>query len=490
MAPEILSTTKTYILSNNWSGARLILGSPDSHELSMVNITDCDTSSQWMFRETGRAGYYRMHTVKDGVSRAVGVLNDEGTASKHLMLTETGTHEGQFWRVDAWGDGFYRFSNLFSGEDMHLDVYFDTYGPHLAPKNCIGQHWTLAVLDAKRESSVISSDLVQDLRLDTAVGYDGVTQHTYAHSEPSGGQRAVRVTEKWKQSRLLGRGGFGSVWLEVCVSGPKQGEFRAVKEIKKQEIWTDTIDYGRELQAVAKFSHHKYSHCFVQSSGWWDDDSSVYIAMEYLQLGDLQNFLKEALSEDDTKQITNQIVEGLSFMHEQRFAHRDLKPQNILVRRGRPEWWVKIADFGLSKRLESNTALRTQIGTPAYVAPEVLGIFTLDDLNLPPGTIQGYSMAVDIWSLGLIVYRMRTGQAAFEDSRDLSQFVVLGKPLSKELLASHGASTACTKFIESCLIPSPSQRPTVDQLVSDAWLSASTEAPSLDSVQNETPTEV
>lgn len=49
--------------------------------------------------------------------------------------------------------------------------------------------------------------------------------------------------------------------------------------------------------------------------------------MEYLNLGDLQNYLTEPLPEDDTRQITSQIVEGLNFMHEQRFVHRDLKPQ-------------------------------------------------------------------------------------------------------------------------------------------------------------------
>ncbi|TGJ76816.1 hypothetical protein E0Z10_g10823, partial [Xylaria hypoxylon] len=394
--------------------ARLILGSPDSRELSMVNIADCNASSQWMFRETSRPGYYRLHTVKAGTSRAVDVFNDQGTKSKHLTLTETSTHTGQFWRVDAWGDGFYRFSNLFTGEERHLDVYFDSYGPHLAPGNCIGQHWTLAVhqgaQQAKRESAVISSDLVQDLRLETSVGFDGVTQHTYAYSEPHGGQRAMPVTENWKQSRLLGRGGFGSVWLEACVSGPRQGELRAVKEVKKQDISADaTIDYGRELQAVAKFSHRK----------------------------------------------------------------------NILVVRDRPNWWVKIADFGLSKRIEGNTALRTRICTPAYAAPEVLGIFTKYDLDLPREAMEEYSMAVDIWSLGSVVYRMRTGQDAFEDSRDLLQFVVYERPLFMGLLLSHGASAGCTKFIESCLIPSPSHRPAVDQLAGDSWLGALAEALSL-----------
>ncbi|GAP92704.1 putative calcium calmodulin-dependent protein kinase type 1b protein [Rosellinia necatrix] len=475
MAPERLSTSEIYILSNNWSGARLILGSPNSRELSMVDMADCDDGSQWMLRETGHAGYYRLHTVKAGTSKAADVLNDRDTESRHVVLAETGDYSGQFWRVDAWGDGFYRISNLFTGEGKHLDVYSDTHGPHLAPGNCIGQHWTLAVHQAvhqvTHEPSALSSTPVQYLSLDTSVDTDGVTQHTYMYSEPDSSGQALRTTEDWRQSRLLGRGSFGSVWLEACVSGPKQGHLRAVKEVKKQDISSDSVvDYERELQAVAEFSHRRYSHRFVQSSGWWDDELSVYIAMEYLHLGDLQQFLGEPLPEDDTRQITRQVVEGLNCMHEGRFAHRDLKPQNILVARGRPDWWVKIADFGLSKRVEGDTALRTRVFAVAYAAPEVLGILTRDDFNLPSGTIDEYSIAVDIWSLGSVVYRMKAGQAVFEDCQQLSQFMAREIPLPKERLLSRGASVGCINFLESCLVVSPSQRPTTDQLGKDAWL--------------------
>ena len=256
MAPEAL-TSNTYILSNNWSGARRILASPNSRELSMISIDDCDESSLWIFRETDRLEHYRMHTVKAGTARAVDVFDEPGEF-KHPVLVETSEHSGQFWRVDTWGDGFYRFSNAFTGDEKNLDVYFDSYGPHLGSGNCIGQHWTLTVRNnAPRAPTAVSSDRVQDLRLETSSGHDGVTQHTYTHAEPGTGQRAVPVTENWRPSRLLGRGGCGEVWLQTCVSGPKQGEFRAVKEIKKQDMWADVIDYGRELLAVAKFSQRK-----------------------------------------------------------------------------------------------------------------------------------------------------------------------------------------------------------------------------------------
>lgn len=74
---------------------------------------------------------------------------------------------------------------------------------------------------------------------------------------------------------------------------------------------------------------NKYEHCFVKSYGWYEDNDSLYIAMEYLELGDLQHSMQSNphLSEHDGAVITSQILEGLEFMHENDFAHRDLKPQ-------------------------------------------------------------------------------------------------------------------------------------------------------------------
>jgi len=73
---------------------------------------------------------------------------------------------------------------------------------------------------------------------------------------------------------------------------------------------------------------YKYERCFVKSFGWYEGAEALFIAMEYLELGDLQHYLLQAppLPEQEAGEITFQILEGLSFMHENQFAHRDLKP--------------------------------------------------------------------------------------------------------------------------------------------------------------------
>ena len=64
----------------------------------------------------------------------------------------------------------------------------------------------------------------------------------------------------------------------------------------------------------------------MKSFGWYDDDKSIFITMEYLPYGDLHHYLGQPLPELEGQQIVSQILEGLDFMHDSGFAHRDLKP--------------------------------------------------------------------------------------------------------------------------------------------------------------------
>ena len=200
------------------------------------------------------------------------------------------------------------------------------------------------------------SDLVRDSKLETKF-YPGYTQHVYYVSGATPRQRKVRKEERWERGRNLGAGAFGIVWLEKFVTENAEVKHRAVKEIRKTVQRPKAADYSRELEAIAKFSHSKveytihfhillsylfffslsrhhvsnaygeqYELCFVKSFGWYENCESVFITMEYLPLGDLQNYLSSPLPEEEAQQITSQVLEGLAFMHENGFAHRDLKP--------------------------------------------------------------------------------------------------------------------------------------------------------------------
>ncbi|RPB06519.1 kinase-like protein, partial [Morchella conica CCBAS932] len=140
----------------------------------------------------------------------------------------------------------------------------------------------------------------------------------------------------------------------------------------------------------------------VEFFGWYAGGGFLYIAMEFVENGDLSTLIQlnqsSPLLEDTCREITRQTLEGLRVLHERHICHRDLKPQNILVARLDPIH-VKIADFGVSKCLE-NTEFRTRVGTSGYIAPELLGMWA----HLGRGGLFGY--AADLWSMGCIIYEI------------------------------------------------------------------------------------
>src|ERR1700712_396312 len=91
--------------------------------------------------------------------------------------------------------------------------------------------------------------------------------------------------------------------------------------------------------------------------------------------------------------------------------------QNVLVIHGSPKWWVKLADFGISKRLTDSTGYSSRgVGTLTYMAPEIIKFLDSPE----PG--QHYSNAVDIWSTGCIVYGLITGVIPFPQSTSLMKY--------------------------------------------------------------------
>ncbi|PIA92755.1 Serine/threonine-protein kinase cds1 [Cercospora beticola] len=267
----------------------------------------------------------------------------------------------------------------------------------------------------------------------------------------------------WRRDpRPLGRGGFGEVYREECIDGLQRGSVRAVKLIQKPNArQLRGIDFSRELEAIARFSQPQYEAYFAKSFGWFETSSTVFIAMEFLEHGDLQRCCGNPIPEREMQAIASQVLGGLSFMHSQGYAHRDLKPQNLIVCRPRPRWHIKIADFGLSKRVaESFSSLHTQAGTQGYMAPEVMGLLDDDD-DSDDGITSSYTTAVDIWALGVITFYMLTGQLPFpvSDQRPLKKYV-RGKTLFpvQKLHEEEISDAGCT-WIETCMAPSPLDRP-------------------------------
>ncbi|RAL14790.1 serine/threonine-protein kinase [Aspergillus homomorphus CBS 101889] len=230
----------------------------------------------------------------------------------------------------------------------------------------------------------------------------------------------------------------------------------------------DKINYKREVLALAKFSKRQYQQqeVLVNFLGWLDDPSNLYLYMEYFPLGDLEGHISQPISEEEVKDIAMNLLNGLCIIHAEHFAHRDLKPGNIFVVRKPPtaRWWVKIGDFGIAKRVNhERTALQTSIGTPQYLAPEVSGDLDLDE----PTSV--YNNAVDIWSLGCVIYRIATQHNPFPARTDLRRFCSGRKPFPEEPLRNTMEPDG-VKFVKALISPFPNERPSAQAASEMAWL--------------------
>ena len=278
------------------------------------------------------------------------------------------------------------------------------------------------------------------------------------------GLRNAKIERRWYRQANIGQGSSSDVWLEVQRGNPEAK--RAVKAISKRRLLENNIDYKGELKALTEFSKPKYRQkgVFVDFLGWWDNHDSVFLAMEYFPLGNLEDHLSSGPPYIRVSEMTIQLLEGLEIMHAEGFAHRDLKPANIFVVQKDPKWWVKIGDFGISKRIQNqDTSLRTFTGTHDYMAPEFFGY--VDDIDEERSD---YTHAVDIWALGCVVYRVCTGKVPFPsypNLRPLQRYCSGQFAPPEEALQSTWCHEKDIDLIMSLLSPKPTLRPSADTLL-------------------------
>ncbi|OQE44134.1 hypothetical protein PENCOP_c002G08812 [Penicillium coprophilum] len=316
-----------------------------------------------------------------------------------------------------------------------------------------------------------TTDLVTDTKFRVEFYSDLVHRFTIQSSSTPG--QYVRRQERldvWKKEKPVGSGSYGSVWLHRCLTSEDQGELQAVKMVNKTQLSSGGIDFCKELEAIAKFSQKKYLGLFVEYFGWYENEESMFIAMEYVQHGDLGSHLTVPLPENDAREIVFQIGEGLEHLHRNGFVHRDLKPENVFVVAKGPQWWVKIGDFGFSKRIKEDSSLRSMVGTRLFLAPEVQMIH-------PPGidetsAIFHYTEKVDIWSLGVMAFYILFHEFPFTSNTPyaLPKYVRGGpfpfpiSPLVQML------SEECCRFMMAAMAPEASTRLSARGVLESNWL--------------------
>ncbi|KAI9841456.1 MAG: hypothetical protein M1837_000674 [Sclerophora amabilis] len=229
-----------------------------------------------------------------------------------------------------------------------------------------------------------------------------------------------RFHQRYTLLQRLGKGHFATVHL--CVE-KATGQRFAVKIFAKRpgtDERSKTDGLQQEVAVLMSVSHSSML-CLKDA---FDEDDGVYLVLELAPEGELFNWiiLKSKLSEEETRRVFVQLFEGIKYLHERNIVHRDIKPENILL--VDKYLTIKIADFGLAKIIGEESFTATLCGTPSYVAPEIL-----EDSNH-----RKYTRAVDVWSLGVVLYICLCGFPPFSDELNtpdnpytLSQQIKLGR---------------------------------------------------------------
>ncbi|KAK6137562.1 hypothetical protein DH2020_028704 [Rehmannia glutinosa] len=187
---------------------------------------------------------------------------------------------------------------------------------------------------------------------------------------------------------------------ETILDSSQNGEVLACKSIAKERLVTedDVRSVKLEIEILTKLSGHEN---VVDLKAVYEEEDYVHLLMELCAGGELFHQIEKQgrLSEHEAHVIFKQLMEVVMYCHDKGIVHRDLKPENILLVSRSSSSPIKLADFGLATHIKPGQTLHGTVGSPFYIAPEVL--------------VGGYNQAADVWSAGVILYILLSGIPPF-----------------------------------------------------------------------------
>jgi len=293
----------------------------------------------------------------------------------------------------------------------------------------------------------------------------------------------LTLNKKIQFLNIIGKGRCGEVYLGRNIITK---ENYAIKKIPKNliNIESNHCYFNNEIKSLKLLNHPN----IVKYKGLYEDDTSYYICTEYCNGGSLESAKKnyynkynKPLSEKIVKYFVWNILNGLVCMNDYNIIHRDIKGENILlhyeddkdlITNNYLKAKVKIIDFGFSRFLKNNELAKSIIGSPLYMDPSILTTFIMKRENIEDGF---YDKKVDIWSLGILTYKLLLGNIPFKgdnlteliDFINNKDFILPMKDgeINQNIILSEDAIL----FIDKIISTDKNSRPTANKLINDKW---------------------
>uniref|UniRef100_A0A667YHJ3 Calcium/calmodulin-dependent protein kinase IGa n=1 Tax=Myripristis murdjan TaxID=586833 RepID=A0A667YHJ3_9TELE len=245
-------------------------------------------------------------------------------------------------------------------------------------------------------------------------------------------------------------GSFSEVFM---VREKTTGNLYALKCLKKKHLAQSNLE--NEINVLRRIKHDNV----VGLEDFYESRTHYYLVMQLVSGGELFDRILDrgVYTEKDASTVIRQVLQAVSYLHENSIVHRDLKPENLLYYNTDENAKIMVSDFGLSKMSEHGV-MSTACGTPGYVAPEVLAQ-------------KPYSKAVDCWSIGVITYILLCGYPPFFEDNETRLF-------SKIMRAEYAFHTpfwddiseSAKDFIRNMMEKNPTKRFTTEQALKHPWI--------------------
>lgn len=254
------------------------------------------------------------------------------------------------------------------------------------------------------------------------------------------------VKSLYRRDEIIGQGNFGVVYKGVNLENK---QVVAIKVLDLDTAEDEILDIQQEISTLSKLSHSdgvnitKYYGSYLHGTNLW-------IIMELCIGGSVRTLLKAGRIEEKYMSIiAREVSSALSYIHKEGVIHRDIKAANILITN---EGKVRLCDFGVAAQVTSNKIKRsTIVGTPYWMAPEVI----------TEGAT--YNTKADIWSLGITMYEIATGNPPYSDQEAFRAIMLIPRQKPARLEGT-SYSPALKEFVAHCLDEHPDERPSADEL--------------------------
>ncbi|KAL6497951.1 Calcium-dependent protein kinase 5 [Orobanche hederae] len=276
------------------------------------------------------------------------------------------------------------------------------------------------------------------------------------------GHKTANIRDLYVLGHKLGQGQFGTTYLCTEIS---TGIEYACKSISKRKLISkeDVDDVRREIQIMHHLAGHKN---IVTIKGAFEDPLYVHIVMELCAGGELFDRIihRGHYSEQKAAELTKIIVGVVEACHSLGVMHRDLKPENFLLVNRDDDFSLKAIDFGLSVFFKPGQIFTDVVGSPYYVAPEVL--------------LKHYGPEADVWTAGVIVYILLSGVPPFwaETQQGIFDAVLKGQ-LDFDSDPWPLISESAKDLIRKMLCMQPAERLTAHQVLCHPWICENGVAP-------------